>query len=81
MKAQELKDKSEVELQEILTKSRQQGFQSKIANFTNQLDNTSSIPKQRKDVARILTELRRREIDAIRASVMQALGQEEGVDR
>jgi large subunit ribosomal protein L29 len=60
MKANELKEKSLDELKELLQQTRSTLFKARIANNTNQLDNTSSIPKARKDVARILGEIRTR---------------------
>jgi len=73
MKANELKEKSSEELTELLKTTRGELFQSRLQNYTNQLDDTASIPKRRKDVARIEGELRRRELESLAKSVKAAL--------
>ncbi len=65
MKARELKDKSDAELNELHKTLQNELFQARLQNFTNQLDDTSSIPKKRHDLARIAGELRRRELEAL----------------
>jgi len=77
MKQTELKEKSDGELAELAKSLRGELFQSRLSNFTNQLDDTSSIPKKRRDLARILTEQRRRELAALTAGVQQALSSQE----
>jgi large subunit ribosomal protein L29 len=72
MKTSELKDKSVEELVELGKTTKGALFQARLQNFTNQLDNTSSIPKGRRDVARIKTELRRRELEALTAALKSA---------
>jgi large subunit ribosomal protein L29 len=73
MKANELKDKSVEELEGLVKSTSGEIFQSRLQNFTNQLDDTASIPKRRRDVARMKTELRRRELETLAASVKSAL--------
>ncbi len=73
MKTSELKDKSVDELKELIKTTSGELFQSRLQNFTNQLDDTASLPKRRRDVARIQTELRRRELETLAESVKQAL--------
>ncbi len=72
MKAKELKEKSLDELKELLQQTRSMLFNPRIANHTNQLDDTSSIPKARKDIARILGEIR------LRQAVVQAAESNQG---
>jgi large subunit ribosomal protein L29 len=76
MKQSELKEKSDAELSELAKSLRGELFQSRLQNFTNQLDDTSSIPKKRRELARVLTEQRHRELAALTAGVQQALTQE-----
>jgi large subunit ribosomal protein L29 len=73
MKASDLKEKSVEELTELLKTNRSELFQARLQNYTNQLDDTASLPKHRKDAARIQGELRRRELDALAQSVKAAL--------
>lgn len=73
MKASELKDKSDSELAELSKQIEGELFQSRLQNYTNQLDDTASIPRRRRDIARIKSELRRRELDALAQQVKQAL--------
>ena len=73
MKSSELKDKSVEELEGLVKSTSGEIFQSRLQNFTNQLDDTASIPKRRRDVARMKTELRRRELETLAASVKSAL--------
>ena len=76
MKSKELKDKSVTELAELETSIRGELFQTRLQNFTNQLDNTSTIPKRRRDLARVATELRSRELDALTKSIEAAMAGE-----
>ncbi len=76
MKPNDLKDKSDAELGELAKSLRSELFQARLQNFTNQLDDTSSMHKKRRDLARVLTEQRRRELAALTAGVQQALAQE-----
>ena len=73
MKASELKDKSDAELVELEKSLGGELFQSRLQNYTNQLDDTASIPRRRRDIARVKSEIRRRELDALAQQVKQAL--------
>lgn len=77
MKSSELKEKSEAELVELEKQLAGELFQSRLQNYTNQLDDTASIPKKRRDIARVKSEIRRRELDALAAQVKQALAAQE----
>ncbi len=77
MKSKDLKDKSEAELVELEKQLTGELFQSRLQNYTNQLDDTASIPKKRRDVARVKSEIRRRELDSLAAQVKQALAAQE----
>jgi large subunit ribosomal protein L29 len=77
MKASELKDKSDSELVELEKSLGGELFQSRLQNYTNQLDDTASIPRRRRDIARVKSEIRRRELDALAQQVKAALAAQE----
>ncbi len=52
---EDLKNKSEAELQEELVAAKKELFNLRFQNATNQLDNTSRIKTVRKNIARIQT--------------------------
>lgn len=55
MKAKDLKERSLEDLKELEKSLRKDFFQNRLKNFTNRLDDTSSIKKTRKDLARVIT--------------------------
>jgi len=77
MKAKDLKEKSDAELKELDKSLGGELFQARLQNYTNQLDDTASIPKRRRDVARVKGEIRRRELDSLAAQVRQVLASQE----
>lgn len=52
---EELRNKSDVELQEELVAAKKELFNLRFQNATNQLDNTGRIKEVRKNIARIQT--------------------------
>jgi large subunit ribosomal protein L29 len=66
-KASELRDLNDIELEHRLTEAKEELFNLRFQNATGQLDSTSRIGQVRKDVARIETLLREREITAAEA--------------
>ena len=52
---EELKAKSQAELQDELVEAKKELFNLRFQNATNQLDNTSRISEVRKNIARIST--------------------------
>jgi len=76
MKSKELKEKSVEELSELAKSLRGDVFQARLRNYTNQLDNTATIPMGRRDLARVHTELRVRELDALHKAAEAALAEE-----
>ena len=64
MNAAELRELSNEELAEALAEAKEERFNLRFQYATNQLDNTSRITEVKKDIARILTVLRERELDA-----------------
>lgn len=67
MKKQEsLKDLSIADLNERLESARTQLVKLKLNHAVSPLDNPNQIRATRKDIARYLTELRRRELEGIK---------------
>ncbi len=67
-----LGDLSDVELVERLAQVKDELFKLRFQNATGQLDNSGRISQTRRDIARINTELRSREIAAAEAMVSAA---------
>ncbi len=64
MKASELRELSTADLNVKLEEARSELFNLRFQMATSQLDNTARLKTVKKDIARILTELRAREINA-----------------
>lgn len=64
MKAAELRELSTADLNVKLEEARSELFNLRFQMATSQLDNTARLKTVKKDIARILTELRAREIAA-----------------
>jgi large subunit ribosomal protein L29 len=67
MKPQEIKDLAESEIAEKLKERRTELFNLRFQLATGQLDNPHRIALVKKDIARLHTELRAREIAAARS--------------
>jgi large subunit ribosomal protein L29 len=70
MKAKELREKSTGELKELLRDVREARFRMKMQLYTGQLENTAELGLKRRDIARVHTILRQRELaeaEAIKA--------------
>jgi large subunit ribosomal protein L29 len=65
--AAELRDADESELETRLAEAKQELFNLRFQIVTGQLDNSARIQTVRRDVARILTVLREKEIEAAEA--------------
>jgi large subunit ribosomal protein L29 len=65
--AQELRELNDTELEQRLFEAKEELFNLRFQNATGQLDSTSRISQVRKDVARVETLLREREIAAAEA--------------
>jgi large subunit ribosomal protein L29 len=63
-KAAELRDLNDTELEHRLGEAKEELFNLRFQNATGQLDNVARIPQVRREVARIETLLREREIAA-----------------
>lgn len=64
MKASDLKEKSIDELKELEKSMARELWQSRFANYSNQLDDTDKIRRLRRDVARVKTFLTRKTREA-----------------
>jgi large subunit ribosomal protein L29 len=62
MKAAELNEKSQAELAELLENSRKEYLRLKMRKASGQLEKVSDMVKLRKDIARINTVIREREL-------------------
>jgi len=56
-KAKDLRERNVDDLKELEKSLRSDMFQSRLKNFTNRLDDTSSMKKARRDLGRVLTVL------------------------
>ena len=65
--AAELREADETELETRLAEAKQELFNLRFQIVTGQLDNSARINTVRKDIARILTVLREKEIEAAEA--------------
>ena len=68
MKAKDLLERTTEHLRELEKSLASEVFQARFKNFTNRLNDTASIRKTRRDLARVKTELTRRAVDEKRAS-------------
>jgi large subunit ribosomal protein L29 len=64
MKAAEIREKSAEELQTLESDLRTELFKARIQNHTNQLNSTAKLRDLRRDIARIATVLRQKELSA-----------------
>jgi large subunit ribosomal protein L29 len=67
VKAQELKEMSEAELRQKEKEVTEELFNLKFQHATGQLENTQRLPQVRKDLARVKTVLREKEIAAAKS--------------
>jgi large subunit ribosomal protein L29 len=63
-RARELRELNDVELEHRLTEAKEELFNLRFQNATGQLDNTARLGQVRKDIARVESLLREREIAA-----------------
>ena len=64
MKANEIRELSADDLRSRLKEARAELFNLRFQMATSQLDNTARVGQVKKDIARILTEIRARELSA-----------------
>ena len=65
MKANEIKDKSQAELQKELGELKSELFKLRFQHATNQLENPMKLKDVKKSIARIKTIMRERELKGI----------------
>jgi large subunit ribosomal protein L29 len=73
-KAREFRELNDVELEHRLSEAKEELFNLRFQNATGQLDSTARLAQVRKDVARIETLLREREIAAAEALKVESNG-------
>ena len=64
MKAAEIRELSAEDLQVTLKEAKAELFNLRFQMATSQLDNTARVKQVKKDIARIMTEMRARELSA-----------------
>lgn len=64
MKAKDLRERSVEDLRELEKSLAKDTFTNRFKNFTNRLDDTSSMNKAKRDLARVKTILRQLELNA-----------------
>ena len=69
--AKELRQLNDTELEHRLGEAKEELFNLRFQNATGQLDNIARIPQMRREVARIETLLREREIEAAEEQARQ----------
>ena len=60
MKAKELRDRTDTALKELEKSLQNDIFQAKFKNFTNRLNDTASVRRAKRDLARVKTLLTQR---------------------
>ena len=68
MKAKDLRERSNDDLKELEKSLAKDTFTARFKNFTNRLDDTSTINKTKRDLARVKTLLRQAELNASAAT-------------
>ena len=62
MKTNELRDKTELELQQTLKELKDELFNLRFQHAINQLDNPMIINSKKKDIARVMTIIREKQL-------------------
>jgi large subunit ribosomal protein L29 len=75
VKTKELRECNDERLEELEKTLRRQIFEARIKNFTNQLDDTASLSRARRELARVKTLITER---AIAAEAASPAGESEG---
>lgn len=64
MKAKELRENTTAELNETLQTLREELFRLKMHHYTGQLESVAGLKAKKRDIARVLTVLRQRQLEA-----------------
>ena len=67
MKAHEIREKTNQELKGSLRTLGEELFNARFQHYNGSLENTQKLPQLRRDIARIKSELRRRELGLAKA--------------
>ena len=67
MKPAQIRELGDADLVQHLDDARQELFNLRFSHVTGQLDNSTALTDRRREVARLMTELRAREISAAEA--------------
>ena len=65
MKASEFRDMSNEDLAQALAEAKEERFNLRFQVATNQLDNTARLTQVKKDIARMMTVMREREMASV----------------
>ena len=68
MKSADLREKNVEDLRELRTTLARDVFQNRLKNFTNRLDDTSTMNKTKRDLARVITLLHERDLGITRVA-------------
>ena len=63
MRSSDIQNMHDIELVEKLSEARQEAFNLRLRHATGELENTSGLKEAKRDVARLLTIARQRNID------------------
>lgn len=74
-RSRSLADLSDVELLDMLDEAKDEATNLRFQQVTGQLDDVNLLGRSRRQVARLLTELRAREIDTAAATVARRIGE------
>ena len=72
MKAKDLRERSNEDLKELEKSLAKDTFTARFKNFTNRLDDTSTINKTKRDLARVKTLLRQAELNTATKAAPEA---------
>jgi large subunit ribosomal protein L29 len=67
VRGKEIRERNNEELKSLLLEKREEVFRARLKNATHQLDDTSSMRKSRRDIARVLTVLKERSLENVAA--------------
>ena len=74
----ELRDLPDAELRQTLVRTRDELFRLQLGQHTNQVTSTAALMQKRREIARILTILRSRELGGEKQGQPKAQGEAEG---
>ena len=72
MKAKDLRERSQDDLKELEKSLAKDTFTARFKNFTNRLDDTSTINKTKRDLARVKTLLRQAQLTSSKEAAPKA---------